>query len=208
MNIACKIFNRLRRIKYTHFNSHIAVKNGCINGNNKTKLILAEGSVINLNGNLTLNGQCLTYDNGRSSILRMDKNSVLNVKGDFSFCYGADIVLLEGATLELGKNGYVNVNCKIRCRNKITIGDDGVIAHDFTVMDSDCHFLNGDRNTSPVVIGDHVWIGTRVTVLSGVTIGEGAVIGAGSVVKDDIPAHCLAVGVPARVIKENVEWEV
>lgn len=206
MNVIGKIFNRFRRIKATHFNSHVKVKKGCINCNKKTKLILGKGSVINLNGNLTLNGQCMAYNNGRSSILRMDENAELNVNGNVSFCYGADIVLLESAKLELG-TGFINCNCKIRCREKISIGNNCTISHDFTVMDSDCHFLNGDRHTKPVVIKDHVWIGTRVTVLSGVTIGEGAVIGAGSVVKNDIPPHCLAVGVPARVVKEDVEWE-
>lgn len=47
----------------------------------------------------------------------------------------------------------------------------------------------------------------NVIILKGVTIGDGAIIGAGSVVTRDIPPRCLAVGNPARVIKENVEWE-
>ena len=51
-------------------------------------------------------------------------------------------------------------------------------------------------------IGNDVWLGANVTVLPGVTIGNNVVIGAGAVVNKDIPDNSLAVGVPAKVIKE------
>jgi acetyltransferase-like isoleucine patch superfamily enzyme len=59
----------------------------------------------------------------------------------------------------------------------------------------------------PIIIGNNVWIGTNVTVLKGVTIGDGAIIAAGSVVTKDVPANCMAAGVPAKVIKEHVKWK-
>ena len=62
-------------------------------------------------------------------------------------------------------------------------------------------------STQPIIIGNNVWIGTNVTILKGVTIGDGAIIAAGSVVTKNIPAHTLATGIPAKVIKENVEWK-
>lgn len=55
-----------------------------------------------------------------------------------------------------------------------------------------------------IKIGNNVWIGAGVTVLPGVTIGDNVAIGAGSVVNRDIPPGCVAVGVPCRVIKNNV----
>lgn len=146
--------------------------------------------------------------NGRSSILRMDENSELNVNGNFTFMYGADIILFKDSNLVLGNGSFINSDCKIRCHQKIEIGEQCAISHDFTVMDSDAHYLNGDNHTAPVYIGNHVWIGTRVTILSGVTIGNGAVIAAGSLVTKDIPSGCLAAGVPAKVIKENVTWSI
>jgi maltose O-acetyltransferase len=53
----------------------------------------------------------------------------------------------------------------------------------------------------PITIGDDCWIGGN-SVMSGITIGKGCVIGAGSVVTKDIPDNSLAVGNPAKVIRQ------
>ena len=64
----------------------------------------------------------------------------------------------------------------------------------------------GRRNhlaqASEIRIGNDVWLGANVTVLPGVSIGNNVVIGAGAVVNMDIPDNSLAIGVPARVIRE------
>lgn len=61
-----------------------------------------------------------------------------------------------------------------------------------------------------VIIGDNVWIGDNVAVLPGVHIGKGCIIGANAVVTKNIPEFCIAVGIPAKVIKkydfEKEEW--
>lgn len=168
-------------------------------------LKISKSAKLLLNENLVINANRMGK-NGRSSILRMDDNSILESNG-FSFMYGADIILFKGAHLVLGKNSFINSDCKIRCHDEIIIGDDCAISHDFTVMDSDAHELNGSRNTRPVHIGNHVWIGTRVTILSGVSVGEGSVIAAGALVTEDVPAGVLVGGVPAKVLKDKVEWK-
>lgn len=53
----------------------------------------------------------------------------------------------------------------------------------------------------PVSIGRNVWIGDNATILGPVRIGDGAIIGASAVVTSDVPAECVAGGVPARIIK-------
>jgi acetyltransferase-like isoleucine patch superfamily enzyme len=59
------------------------------------------------------------------------------------------------------------------------------------------------HRSAPIAIGDDVWISANVTILKGVTIGSGAVIGAGAVVTHDIPPLAIAVGAPARVIRQR-----
>ena len=168
---------------------------------------MGEKSYIDLRGHFFLGDNKLCGASA-NCFLRMDEDAKLHIgeKG-FSIYYGSDIVLFSGAELKLG-SGFINSYAKIRCHSLIEIGDGVAISHDFTVMDSDAHelFGKGGRKTAPVKIGNHVWIGTRVTVLKGVTIGDGAVIGAGAVVTHDIPPCCLAVGIPARVVRENVDW--
>ena len=54
----------------------------------------------------------------------------------------------------------------------------------------------------PITIGEEVWLGAGVIVLPGVTIGDRTTVGAGSVVTNDLPADVLAIGSPARVIRQ------
>jgi len=57
---------------------------------------------------------------------------------------------------------------------------------------------------SPVRIGPDVWLGAKVTVLRGVTVGRGCVVAANAVVNRDLPAFSVAVGVPARVVRDRL----
>ena len=60
-------------------------------------------------------------------------------------------------------------------------------------------------DSAPIVIGRNVWIGENARICKGVTIGDNCVIGAGAVVTKDIPANCVAVGNPARVVKTDID---
>lgn len=60
----------------------------------------------------------------------------------------------------------------------------------------------GIECVAAVTIGDGAWLGQNVVVGPGVSIGRGAVVGANSVVLDDVPEHAVAVGAPARVVRQ------
>lgn len=142
--------------------------------------------------------------------LWLGDNTRMDVHGRFFMYEGAAIVICNGGHLEIGNNTYMNMSL-IQCAHHITIGDNCAIAGDVLIQDTDFHLIsdeNGNEKNmfAPIHIGNHVWICANVTILKGVTIGDGAVIGAGSVVTKSIPPRCLAVGNPAKVIKENVVW--
>ncbi|MDI1256581.1 MAG: acyltransferase [Flavobacterium sp.] len=163
---------------------------------------------INLsNGHLAIN-RYITKKDPFVGNIEMYENAVINVENTFFIHSGCDVMVFKNAKLNLG-SGYINRYAKIRCYSSITIGHDVAISENCSIWDSDFHAIEGKENqiAQPIVIGNHVWIGTNVTILKGVTIGNGAIIAAGAVVTKDIPAACMAAGVPAKVVKENVEWK-
>lgn len=121
-----------------------------------------------------------------------------------------------GENIHIGNNVEINMNCLFLDCNRITVGDNSGIGpgvHIYTVFHparaSERLSVNpGDEFpfwkslTAPVTVGRNVWIGGGAILLPGVTIGDNTTIGAGSVVTQSIPANCLAVGNPCRVIKD------
>jgi acetyltransferase-like isoleucine patch superfamily enzyme len=82
----------------------------------------------------------------------------------------------------------------------------GVVIEDFVQIGSHCSIYSIstiDDKKGEVVLRTNCRIGSHSVIMPGVTIGENAVIGAHSFVNQDIPANCTAVGVPAKVIKNN-----
>ena len=118
--------------------------------------------------------------------------------------------LTPASRIVLGDRVWLN-GSTIVCRSQfIAIGEGTIFAANATVMDSDFHkpWPPEERLNYPttefdagVTIGRYCWIGLNVTILKGSVVGDGAVVGAGSVVTGEIPANCLAAGVPARVIR-------
>jgi len=89
---------------------------------------------------------------------------------------------------------------------RIVLGDHVLLGPEVFITASNYGVVHGvpvmtqPKREADVVIGSDVWLGVRVVVLAGVTIGDGAVVGAGSVVSRSLPAQCIAVGSPARVV--------
>jgi maltose O-acetyltransferase len=112
------------------------------------------------------------------------------------------VTVAEGARVELGARCLVN-GAMLHANVGIRMGDDSMIGFGSRVLDSDFHNLDvhTPERSSPVTIGERVWIASDVTVLQGVTIGDDVVVGARSVVTRDIPPGVLALGHPARPVR-------
>lgn len=168
-----------------------------------------------LNANLLVNSNADTGNKTcRSSIIRVDRKGKLIINKRFNMYYGADVVVFPGGELTLN-GGFFNSDVTVRCKNRISIGSDAAISHGVLIQDYDGHdlFFTSDDgklyspdNSAPITIGEHVLIFANTTILKGVNIGDGAIVAGGSVVTHDVPAHTLVAGVPAKVIRENVNW--
>ena len=103
----------------------------------------------------------------------------------------------------LGKNVFANHDLTAMSIGTITI-EDGVMLGPEVGLFTVNHEPRNIRviMTKEILIKKNAWIGARVNILPGVTIGENAIIGTGSVVTHDVPDNCVAVGVPAKIVKD------
>ena len=117
-------------------------------------------------------------------------------------------LIAKHGTLSFGAGAYIGIGAVIVCRSAVKVGRNALFAEYVTIRDQDHTIVpTGDQGrvgftTSPIVIGDNVWLGAKVTVTQGVTIGNNVVVGANSVVTHDLPDNCMAVGAPARVVRQ------
>lgn len=121
-----------------------------------------------------------------------------NIEAPFNCDYGYNI--------EVGENFYANYGCIILDVNKVSIGNNVLLAPNVQIYTAThpidpIERLSGKEFAKPISIGDNVWVGGGTIICPGVKIGNNVTIGAGSVVAKDIPDNVIAVGNPCRVIK-------
>lgn len=130
----------------------------------------------------------------------------------------ANVVIKEGvricscndkAKIHIGQNTTIGYHTFIFASEKISIGDNCLIAPFVYLVDSN-HQIQKDRcinkqpnETAEIKIGDDVWISSNVTILKGVSIGKGAVVAANSVLNKSIPEYEIWGGSPAKKIGER-----
>ena len=150
----------------------------------------------------------------------LDDNSVLDAKGgdesgitlgNNAYIGRNTIVYCKGGKILMEDEVNISANCVMFSSNSLTLRRGSMIG-------AFCYFLSGGEynvnsatpfceqsgteTKGPLEIGADCWFGARVTVLDGAgSIGEKCVIGANAVVTRPIPARSLAVGVPAKVVK-------
>lgn len=142
-------------------------------------------------------------------------------KAAFQYAHGfttgrnCRVEIYEPGVIRLGKNCRIGDNVHLAALESVSIGHECLFASKVFISDISHGNYSGDNQSSPAVppndrplianpvsIGNNVWLGENVVVLGGVTIGDGAIIGANSTVTTNIPDNCIAVGSPARPIKQ------
>jgi acetyltransferase-like isoleucine patch superfamily enzyme len=165
-------------------------------------VVLRHPHKIHVGDNVVVDDNCLLDAKGESnrgirigSGVFIGRNSILS-------CKNGDIELADGAN--------IGFNCEVFSASRVTIGASVLMAaysyiiggdHDFS--DPTAPVLAQARTSAGVDVGAGAWLGAGAKILDGVRIGEHAIVGAAAVVRDDVPAHAVAAGVPARVISRR-----
>ena len=116
---------------------------------------------------------------------------------------------LPHAGIQIGQDSLVGEYSVIRGQGGVKIGDRvytspycQVIAVNHVFDDPNRPFVEQGITAEGILIDDDVWIGAGAIITDGVRVGKGAVVAAGAVVTEDVPAHTVVGGVPARVIRK------
>ena len=128
---------------------------------------------------VSLRASIKTYDNGR---IYIGKKVAIRDNTELSVSKGHIII---------GDNCFINKNCMVIAHEQIEIGAFTTIGPNVCIYDHDHDNDNGDYISSPILIGEKVWIGAGCILLKGITIGDNVTIGAGSIVTKDIPSNTI-----------------
>lgn len=115
-----------------------------------------------------------------------------------------------GGFFTVGSNVFLGPYSVLYGHGNITIGNESLISMGCKIISSNHtippknKLINLEPDVpKPIFIGNDVWLGADVKVLAGVCIGDGCIVGAGSIVTKDLPPYTIAVGSPAKVIKQR-----
>ena len=115
----------------------------------------------------------------------------------------------------IGKNTIINNQSHFSCMEgtSIIIGSDCLFSSNITIRTCDSHSIVdqfGKRlnKSKSILIGNHVWVGANVTFLKGAEVSENSVVAINSIItKQFTTAGCILAGVPAKVVKSNINWD-
>lgn len=152
----------------------------------------------------------------RSSIRRYTRTDVLPFRkfslGDHSTIESFSTINNGVGDVLIGNNTLVGMSNVII--GPVTIGNDVILAQNIVISglnhqytDPSVPIHRQEIITAPIVIEDDCWIAANAVITAGVTIGKHSVIAAGAVVTKDIPPFSVAVGNPAKVIKQYLDGE-
>ncbi len=157
-------------------------------------------------------------DFGPRSVIQLP----VRIRGESRIAIGSGVFIGAGSWLQvegeerghlvlvIGDGTSIVGGCVLSAAHSVRIGREVLMARNVYIADH-THAIDrperavlaqGIDRTAPVEIGDGAWLGQNVVVGPGVRIGRGAVVGANSVVREDVPDFAVAVGAPARVVRD------
>jgi len=117
-----------------------------------------------------------------------------------------------GKFIKIGNNVGIGEFSYLGGAGGLEIGDDTIIGQYFSTHPENHNYSNHDKlireqgvNRKGIKVGSNCWIGSKVTILDGVIIGNNCVVAAGAVVTKSFVDNVVIGGVPAKILKENLE---
>lgn len=162
-------------------------------------LIIGKGCILN---------NVVIHIRGNNNTIEFDENVKVG-KGCSFWCEGnnCEIFIGKGTTF----TQKVHFNCQ-EDNSRIECGEDCMFSNNIIVRTSDSHAILDIKTmerinpAKDITIGNHVWIAPKSMIMKGVKIGHNVIIGSNTIVTKDIPNNVLAVGMPAKIVKEGVTW--
>ena len=189
------LFNALKNRRNRYINAGVRIN---------TKLVFRG------NNNLVSIGTDTIVKNVR--ILVYGDNNVIKI-GSASFLEGTELWIEDSnGAIFIGDNVFIGPShLAVTEGRTITVGDDCMISANSEIRTGDSHSILDALNkrinfSADVQINDHVWIASGSKILKGVTLGSNSIVAAGSIVTKNFTKGCLIGGVPAVVLKEDVNW--
>lgn len=141
--------------------------------------------------------------------LLLEKNAHMLVAERFCLGYGSNIEVFANAYLGIDNCG-TNCNTTIICGKRIELKGRVSLGRDVNIRDTNAHIIaiEGYKVLRPVIIENHTWLCSGAVICPGVKIKEGAVVGACSYVIQNVPAHTLVSGHPAKVVMKDIAWKL
>lgn len=173
-----------------------------------TVIEFQKGSVLELHGPFDLGKKKVARSKLETRLL-LESNAKMIVNESARIMYGSDVEVFKNAELVIDELG-TNINFALVCGKKIELKGHVSAGRDVDIRDTNAHLIamDGYKVLRPVLIENHVWLCSNVHVCPGVKIRAGSVIAANTVVQQNVPAHSLYGGSPAKIIQEKIAWKL
>lgn len=130
--------------------------------------------------------------------LKIVSKNTVNLGNNCCLKKGVDIHTTDNGQIDIGDACFINKNCSICAKERITIGERCLFGENVKVYDSNHRFSSlrtpiakQGYNVSPISIGANCWIGSNTVILKGVKIGDNVIIGANCVITENIPSNMI-----------------
>ncbi len=167
--------------------------------------VVGDNNLIEIGRNSVLSNMTI-FIRGNNHILRIAENCLYKGGSVWFEDNNCQVVIGQNTTIESAHLAVTEPD------SKIVIGEDCLFSGEIVLRTGDSHSIIDNETkkrinlAQNIEVSNHVWIGSRSTILKGVNIGHNSIIGTNSIVTRNIPSHSVAVGNPARVIKNNIDW--